>query len=82
MLLAAVALGTWDAADHRTATPRARAQAAHLDNQYTVFGKVLSGDDILAKLEQVETRKEGIFVMPKHRITISSATVEKHRVEL
>lgn len=79
MLLAADALLA--AADHRTATAT-RAQAAHLDNQYTVFGKVLSGDDVLAKLEQVETRKEGIFVMPKHRITISSATVEKHRVEL
>ena len=50
-------------------------RAAHLDQQYTVFGKVIAGDDVLAKLEQVETRKEGIFVMPKHRITISSATV-------
>ena len=56
-------------------------RAAHLDNQYTVFGKVLSGDDVLAKLEQVETRKEGIFVMPKSRITIKSATVgAKHEL--
>lgn len=51
-------------------------RAAHLDNQYTVFGKVLAGDDVLKALEQVETKKEGIFVMPKHRITISSTRVE------
>jgi len=64
-------------------------RAAHLDNDYTVFGKVLSGDDVLAKLELVETRKEGIFVMPKKRITISSATAsggsveqQQHNVEL
>ncbi|KAL1499036.1 hypothetical protein AB1Y20_013552 [Prymnesium parvum] len=50
-------------------------RAAHLDHQYTVFGKVLAGDDVLSKLEQVETRKEGIFVMPKTRITISRAVV-------
>ena len=59
-------------------------RAAHLDQQYTVFGKVLSGLDVLAKLEGVETRREGIFVMPKQRITISSATVidSTHQVEL
>jgi len=56
-------------------------RAAHLDNQYTVFGRVISGDDVLAKLEQVETRKEGIFVMPKHRITITKATVSVGAVE-
>ena len=32
-------------------------RAAHLDQQYTVFGKVLAGDDVLAKLEMVETRR-------------------------
>lgn len=59
-------------------------RAAHLDQQYTVFGKVLAGDDVLAKLEMVETKKEGIFVMPKERITISSAQVvhKDHRTEL
>ena len=64
-------------------------RAAHLDNEYTVFGKVLSGDEVLAKLETVETRQEGIFVMPKHRITISKATASGgigdqsgHQVEL
>ena len=49
--------------------------APHLDEQYTVFGRVISGDDVLAKLEQVETKREGIFVMPKTRITISSGEV-------
>ena len=39
--------------------------------QYTVFGKVVDGDDVLAKMENTETVKEGIFVMPKERIEIS-----------
>jgi len=50
-------------------------RAAHLDTEYTVFGKVLSGEDVLAKLETVETKKSGIFVMPKQRITITRAWV-------
>ena len=41
---------------------------------------------MLAQLEQVETKKEGIFVMPKSRITIARATVSgggvQHAVEL
>lgn len=61
-------------------------RAAHLDHQYTVFGKVLSGDDVLAAVEEVETTKSGIFVMPKVRITIAKATIaatgHAHQVEL
>ena len=58
-------------------------RAPHLDQQYTVFGEVLAGDDVLAKLEGVETHKQGIFVMPKERITITSATMSKdHMKEL
>ena len=58
-------------------------RAPHLDQQYTVFGEVLSGDDVLAKLEEVETKKQGIFVMPKERITITYATTSKdHHREL
>jgi|EP00908_Phaeocystis_cordata_P013959 cyclophilin family peptidyl-prolyl cis-trans isomerase len=49
--------------------------APHLDNQYTVFGKLLRGDEVLAQLEQVKTKKEGIFVMPLERITIARAYV-------
>ncbi|KAF9673283.1 hypothetical protein SADUNF_Sadunf10G0008100 [Salix dunnii] len=37
--------------------------APHLDGHYAIFGKVTKGDDTLTKLEQLPTRKEGIFVM-------------------
>jgi hypothetical protein len=40
--------------------------------QYAVFGKVTKGDETLSKLEEVPTRREGIFVMPTERITILS----------
>ncbi|XP_057777152.1 peptidyl-prolyl cis-trans isomerase CYP23 [Salvia miltiorrhiza] len=46
--------------------------APHLDGQYAIFGKVTKGDETLRKLEEVPTRKEGIFVMPTERITIFS----------
>lgn len=46
--------------------------APHLDGQYAVFGKVTKGDEVLSKLEELPTRKEGIFVMPLQRITILS----------
>ncbi|KAG6426290.1 hypothetical protein SASPL_110512 [Salvia splendens] len=37
--------------------------APHLDGQYAIFGKVTKGDETLSKMEEVPTRKEGIFVM-------------------
>ncbi|RDY07655.1 Peptidyl-prolyl cis-trans isomerase CYP23, partial [Mucuna pruriens] len=37
--------------------------APHLDGKYAIFGKVTKGDETLTKLEQLPTRKEGIFVM-------------------
>lgn len=43
--------------------------------QYCVFGKLTAGWDVLTKMEEVETRREGIFVMPKERIDISSTYV-------
>ncbi|KAH7285317.1 hypothetical protein KP509_33G022100 [Ceratopteris richardii] len=46
--------------------------APHLDGQYAIFGKVTKGYDTLAKLEELPTKKEGIFVMPLERITILS----------
>lgn len=46
--------------------------APHLDGQYAIFGKVTKGDDTLKKLEELPTRREGIFVMPTERITIHS----------
>ncbi|OWM75955.1 peptidyl-prolyl cis-trans isomerase CYP23 [Punica granatum] len=47
--------------------------APHLDGKYAIFGKVTKGDETLKKLEQLPTRREGIFVMPKERITILSS---------
>ncbi|PON67081.1 Cyclophilin-type peptidyl-prolyl cis-trans isomerase [Trema orientale] len=47
--------------------------ASHLDGQYAIFGKVTKGDETLKKLEQLPTRREGIFVMPTERITILSS---------
>jgi cyclophilin family peptidyl-prolyl cis-trans isomerase len=34
-----------------------------VDWQYAVFGKVTKGDEVLSKLEELPTRREGIFVM-------------------
>ncbi|CAM6088783.1 unnamed protein product [Calypogeia fissa] len=47
--------------------------APHLDGEYAVFGKVTKGDETLARLEDLETRREGIFVMPMERINILSS---------
>ncbi|KAG0471701.1 hypothetical protein HPP92_016247 [Vanilla planifolia] len=44
--------------------------APHLDGEYAIFGKVTKGEDILRKLEEVPTHREGIFVMPTERISI------------
>eukprot|EP00798_Chlamydomonas_sp_ICE-L_P031049 gene31049-7142_t len=46
--------------------------APHLDMQYTLFGKVTKGMDVLHKLEALPTKTEGIFVMPLKRIEIRS----------
>ncbi|GAB2248338.1 hypothetical protein Droror1_Dr00008220 [Drosera rotundifolia] len=47
--------------------------APHLDGKYAVFSKVTQGDETLRKLEELPTRREGIFVMPVERITILSS---------
>jgi predicted RecA/RadA family phage recombinase len=49
--------------------------APHLDMQYTIFGEVTAGLETLGALEGLETRREGIFVMPKERISILSTYV-------
>ncbi|GMH15319.1 hypothetical protein Nepgr_017160 [Nepenthes gracilis] len=46
--------------------------APHLDGQYAVFGKVTKGDETLRRLEELPTRREGMFVMPVERVTILS----------
>ncbi|XP_010242418.1 PREDICTED: peptidyl-prolyl cis-trans isomerase CYP23 [Nelumbo nucifera] len=55
--------------------------APHLDGQYAIFGRVTKGDDTLRKLEQLPTRREGIFVMPTERITILSTYFYDTKVE-
>jgi len=49
--------------------------APFLDGKYTIFGRVVAGDHVLAKLEKLETRREGIFVKPKERVEVVSACV-------
>ncbi|KAG6485611.1 peptidyl-prolyl cis-trans isomerase CYP23-like [Zingiber officinale] len=46
--------------------------APHLDGKYAIFGKLTRGDEALSRLEELPTRREGIFVMPVERITILS----------
>ena len=46
--------------------------APHLDMQYAIFGEVTKGFEALDSMEQVETTRDGIFVMPVDRITILS----------
>jgi len=47
----------------------------HLDMQYAIFGEVVSEIETLARMEEVETTKSGIFVMPKERVQIHSSYV-------
>ena len=49
--------------------------APHLDMNYAVFGEITSGFEVLESLQKVETTRDGIFVMPKKRITIHSTYV-------
>jgi cyclophilin family peptidyl-prolyl cis-trans isomerase len=49
--------------------------APFLDGKYTIFGRVVGGDHVLTELEKLETVTEGIFVKPKGRVEIVSATV-------
>ncbi|XP_072979120.1 peptidyl-prolyl cis-trans isomerase CYP23 [Typha angustifolia] len=55
--------------------------APHLDGQYAIFGRVTRGDDTLRQLEELPTRREGIFVMPTERITILSTYYYDTKVE-
>lgn len=55
--------------------------APHLDGEYAIFGRVTKGDDMLRKLEELPTRREGIFVMPTERISILSTYYYDTEVE-
>jgi len=53
--------------------------------RYTVFGRLLEGDEALASMEKVETKRAGIFVMPVERIEISGVQVlhtDTHTVDI
>ncbi|XP_019704530.1 peptidyl-prolyl cis-trans isomerase CYP23 isoform X2 [Elaeis guineensis] len=45
--------------------------APHLDGEYAIFGRVTKGDDTLKKLEELPTRREGIFVMKIESLLLS-----------
>lgn len=42
----------------------------HLNDQYTIFGEVTRGLDVVQSWQDVEVEKKGIFVIPKKRIEI------------
>ncbi|GIL80517.1 hypothetical protein Vretimale_16050 [Volvox reticuliferus] len=44
--------------------------APHLDMQYTAFAKVTEGMETLRRMEDLPTKREGIFVMPLKRVAI------------
>ena len=48
------------------------APAPHLDGKNTVFGRVLGGEDVLEKLERVETDTKA---RPREKVVIKNITV-------
>jgi cyclophilin family peptidyl-prolyl cis-trans isomerase len=48
--------------------------APHLDMHYAVFGELTKGWETLDKFEALETKQEGIFVMPKDGPVIVQST--------
>ncbi|KAI3981457.1 hypothetical protein MKX01_007384, partial [Papaver californicum] len=70
--------------------------APHLDGEYAIFGKVTKGDETVRKLEELPTRREGIFVMEtdtkaesceeeistlKRRLAATAMEVERQRMK-
>lgn len=51
--------------------------APHLDAKYAVFGRIVAGEEALAAMEAMPTKKDGMFVMPVERITIVSSYVKE-----
>ena len=71
-----LSMGKFDAPNTGTSSfSMVLGNAPFLDNKYTVFGRVVAGDAVLSKLEKLETKREGIFVKPVHRVEIVSAVV-------
>ena len=66
-----LSMARWDDPDSATSSFSVLlGDAPHLDGKYTVFGEVTDGEETLRRMEEVETRRDGIFVMPKERIEI------------
>lgn len=55
--------------------------APSLDGKYAAFGKVISGLDVLDKIQNVETTSKGILDKPKKDVVITSITVDTKGVE-
>ncbi|KOO31495.1 putative peptidyl-prolyl cis-trans isomerase-like protein [Chrysochromulina tobinii] len=71
-----LSMGKFEAPDTGTSSfSMVLGDAPFLDNKYTIFGRVVKGDAVLKRLEQVETVLEGIFVKPKVRVEVVSAVV-------
>ena len=71
-----LSMGKFEAPDTGTSSfSMLLGDAPFLDNKYTIFGRVVKGDAVLKRLEQVETVREGIFVKPKVRVEVVSAVV-------
>lgn len=51
--------------------------APHLDGQYAIFGRITRGEAALQAMQQVPTKREGIFVMPEERIEILATYVKE-----
>jgi cyclophilin family peptidyl-prolyl cis-trans isomerase len=54
---------------------------AHLDNQYTLFGKVIEGLDVLHKMEKVPLEGPEGMTKPKEVVKIEKFTLEKRASE-
>ena len=53
------------------------APAPHLDDKNTIFGRVLRGEDVLDRIEAIETDAKA---RPKERIVIKNITVHANPI--
>jgi hypothetical protein len=69
-------MARWDDPDSATSSFSIMLGAAsHLDGKYSVFGELVDGEETLRKIEAVETKREGIFVMPIERVEIEATYI-------
>ena len=73
-----LSMARWDDPDSATSSFSVLlGDAPHLDGKYAVFGEVVGEESeaTLRRLEAMETKREGIFVMPKERVEILATYV-------